>query len=105
MGGEVVPVFVFARQRVAVFVDGCFWHGCRWHGTRPQGNAAFWARDRCVNRVLRRRVLRRRGWRVLRIWEHSLRDADRIAQDLKFLIANCVVKPRRAVRSPPHPPA
>ena len=92
---QVRPDFVFARQRVAVFVDGCFWHGCRWHGTRPQGNAAFWAkklagnqaRDRRVNRVLRRH-----GWRVLRIWEHGLRDAERVAQDLKFVIVHCELK-------------
>ena len=86
---RVVPDFVFARQRVAVFVDGCFWHGCRWHGTRPQGNAAFWARklegnkarDRRVNRVLRRH-----GWRVLRIWEHGLREPDRVAEQLRVMM-------------------
>jgi DNA mismatch endonuclease (patch repair protein) len=57
-------------------VDGCFWHGCPKHATRPKNNRAFWrrklsankARDRLVNRTLRRA-----GWRVLRIWEHSLR--------------------------------
>ena len=90
-----MPDFVFARQRVAVFVDGCFWHGCRWHGTKPENNTAFWAlklagnkaRDRRVNRVLRRH-----GWRVLRIWEHGLRDPERVAQDLKFTIAHCELK-------------
>lgn len=71
----VRPDFVFAHRRLAVFVDGCFWHGCPEHGTRPAGNAAFWsaklasnaARDARVNRGLRRA-----GWRVLRIWEHEL---------------------------------
>jgi len=68
--------FIFTRQRVAVFVDGCFWHGCRWHCTQPRQNAAFWrkklagnkARDRLVTRQLRRL-----GWTVVRIWEHELR--------------------------------
>ena len=69
------PDFVFPSARVAVFVDGCFWHGCPKHGTQPKGNAKFWrdklaqnkARDRRVNRALRRA-----GWRVLRIWGHEL---------------------------------
>jgi DNA mismatch endonuclease, patch repair protein len=77
---SVRPDFVFPRLKLAVFVDGCFWHGCPQHGTRPKGNAAFWrrkfaaniARDRLVTRTLRRA-----GWRVLRIWEHTLRWATR----------------------------
>lgn len=72
---RVRPDFVFRKQRIAVFVDGCFWHGCPRHGTKPKGNAGFWrnkfaanaARDRLVTRTLRRD-----GWRVLRIWEHEL---------------------------------
>jgi DNA mismatch endonuclease, patch repair protein len=69
------PDFVFPKERVAVFVDGCFWHGCPLHGVKPKQNAEFWrmkitgnqARDRLVNRELRKA-----GWRVLRIWEHAL---------------------------------
>jgi len=69
------PDFVFRRERVAVFVDGCFWHGCPKHGTRPKQNRKFWdtkitrnrARDRGVDRELRKL-----GWRVVRIWEHDL---------------------------------
>ena len=69
------PDFVFPKLRLAVFVDGCFWHGCPLHETKPRHNAAFWgkkfarnkARDRLVTRTLRQS-----GWRVLRIWEHEL---------------------------------
>ena len=69
------PDFIFQKLRLAVFVDGCFWHGCPKHRTQPKGNAAFWkkkfarnqARDELVNRTLRRA-----GWQVLRIWEHEL---------------------------------
>lgn len=72
---KVRPDFVFHKSRTAIFVDGCFWHGCPKHGTQPAGNRAFWkrkfarnlARDRLVNRVLRRA-----NWQVLRIWEHEL---------------------------------
>ena len=67
--------FVFRRERVAIFVDGCFWHACPRHGTRPAGNRAFWnakldrnvARDRAMSRALRKD-----GWSVLRVWEHDL---------------------------------
>jgi DNA mismatch endonuclease (patch repair protein) len=70
------PDFAFPKQKLAVFVDGCFWHGCPKHATQPKGNKRFWsdklaankARDRKVNRELRAK-----GWSVLRIWEHDLK--------------------------------
>lgn len=76
---SVRPDFVFLKLRLAVFVDGCFWHGCPKHATQPKANARFWrdkiarnqARDRQVNRLLRKL-----GWRVLRIWEHELKRKD-----------------------------
>ena len=69
------PDFVFPKLKLAVFVDGCFWHACPIHATQPKSNAEFWttkiaknvARDRLVNRTLRAQ-----GWRVMRIWEHEL---------------------------------
>jgi DNA mismatch endonuclease (patch repair protein) len=73
---QVRPDFVFTIRRLAIFVDGCFWHGCPKHGTRPQGNAAFWRAKFRRNRARDRRDarrLRREGWRVLRLWEHELR--------------------------------
>ena len=81
------PDFVFPRLHAAVFVDGCFWHGCPRHATQPKTNAKFWrdkiaanqARDRRVNRALRKR-----GWKVVRIWEHELRGKN-LARLLKRL--------------------
>lgn len=70
------PDFVFGQKRVAVFVDGCFWHGCPKHYTAPVNNATFWREKRATNVTRDRRVdrdLRRLGWRVVRIWEHELR--------------------------------
>jgi DNA mismatch endonuclease (patch repair protein) len=72
---RVRPDFVFRQARLALFVDGCFWHGCPRHATKPANNRAFWkkklagnkTRDRLVNRALRRA-----GWRVIRIWECDL---------------------------------
>jgi DNA mismatch endonuclease (patch repair protein) len=75
-GVRVRPDFVFPKFKLAVFVDGCFWHGCPKHATWPAHRAAWWrrkiegnkTRDRLVNRALRRA-----GWRILRIWECELR--------------------------------
>ena len=69
------PDFVFRKERVVVFVDGCFWHHCPKHSSLPKTHRAFWLnkftanmkRDRLVSRVLRGR-----GWRVMRVWEHAL---------------------------------
>jgi len=72
---KVRPDFVFRPARVALFVDGCFWHGCPRHGTLPVGNRAFWRRKLAVNLARDQRVdrtLRRLGWRVVHLWEHEL---------------------------------
>jgi DNA mismatch endonuclease, patch repair protein len=69
------PDFVFPKYRLAIFVDGCFWHGCPRHGTQPTSNRAFWksklARNKARDRLVKR-TLKQRGWRVLRIWQHAL---------------------------------
>ncbi|WP_226963597.1 very short patch repair endonuclease [Nostocoides sp. F2B08] len=66
---------VFPRAKVAVFVDGCYWHGCPVHGTVAQTNAAYW--DQKIRRNRERdletdTVLAERGWTSLRVWEHEL---------------------------------
>jgi DNA mismatch endonuclease (patch repair protein) len=79
---RVRPDFVFAARRLAIFVDGCFWHGCPRHGTRPKGRAAFWRRKFVASRARDRRntrQLRAAGWRVLRLWEYERRAAFRPA--------------------------
>lgn len=72
---RVRPDFVFPKLRLAVFVDGCFWHGCPLHATQPKQNAKFW-RTKIANNQARDRLVSRRlralGWRVLRFWEHEL---------------------------------
>lgn len=85
------PDVVFVRARVAVFVDGCFWHGCPAHCRRPAGNRAYWeakiernmARDERVTRELRAA-----GWRTVRLWEHQVkadpaRCAARVARQVR----------------------
>ena len=69
------PDFLFREKRLAVFVDGCFWHGCPRCYRRPRSHQKYWDAKVARNRRRDRRVsavLRRKGWRVLRIWEHSL---------------------------------
>ena len=65
---------VFRGARVAVFVNGCFWHGCPAHATWPKNNAAWWREKLEANRARDERVdatLRDAGWKVFRIWEHE----------------------------------
>jgi DNA mismatch endonuclease (patch repair protein) len=80
------PDFVFRRERVAVFVDGCFWHGCPKCFRMPETNREYWERKigRNVARDVRAaRELRREGWRVVRVWEHSLAQPPRVVGRLK----------------------
>jgi DNA mismatch endonuclease, patch repair protein len=65
----------FPKAKVAVFVDGCFWHGCSQHRRRPDSNSSYWDWKLRYNRSRDsrvRRTLRDEGWLVIRVWEHSL---------------------------------
>lgn len=85
------PDFVFRSSRLAIFIDGCFWHGCRVHCRLPSSNGCYWVtkiernrrRDKLVNHTLRLK-----GWQVLRIWEHDLATANQL---------KCVARVRRAI--------
>jgi DNA mismatch endonuclease, patch repair protein len=71
------PDFVYPKKRIAIFVQGCFWHRCPVHGrTLPRTNAAFWRRkfERNVERdMLNRKELESMGWKVVEIWEHEVK--------------------------------
>lgn len=78
---------VFPKRKVAVYVDGCFWHSCPIHATKPRNNAQWWA-DKLAANVTRDRdtddKLLAEGWRVVRIWEHEdpAEAADRVVDEL-----------------------
>jgi DNA mismatch endonuclease (patch repair protein) len=79
---------VFRRERLAVFIDGCFWHGCPEHGRRPRTNSSYWNAkiQRNIDRDERNNeALRAGGWTVLRAWEHEAPElvADRVVIALK----------------------
>ncbi|MDL5045825.1 very short patch repair endonuclease [Oscillatoria amoena NRMC-F 0135] len=72
------PDFCFPKHKIAVFVDGCFWHGCPKHGRMPSTNKRFWVKK--ISRNVQRdklvvRILKKRGWTVVRIWEHEFAKA------------------------------
>ena len=77
-GARVRPDIAFTARRVAVFVDGCFWHACPEHGTKPAANTWYWE-PKLARNVQRDRAadaaLAEAGWRVVRVWEHATLDA------------------------------
>jgi len=85
------PDFVFQKQRVAVFTDGCFWHGHDCRNTRPSENSEYWSNKR--ERNMRRdaeitALFESRGWKVIRIWECELKKAneDTIIERIKSVL-------------------
>ena len=74
------PDFVFREKRIAVFVDGCFWHGHDCRNVTPKNNAEFWAKKREYNKAHDQLVtdtLTAKGWKVIRIWECELKNKNR----------------------------
>ena len=85
------PDFVFPKRRVAIFVDGCFWHGHDCRNTRPADNAEYWQKKRQRNvehDQLVTAMFEQRGWTVIRIWECELKkkNADLLDEKLRVLM-------------------
>ncbi len=69
------PDLGFPAARVAVFVDGCYWHGCPWHYSAPRSRTDYWSAKLVANLARDRRqtaCLEASGWSVLRLWEHDI---------------------------------
>lgn len=81
------PDIVFAKFRVAIFIDSCFWHGCPKHFRVPKSNVGFWKEKIERNRkrdAFVSKELRREGWIVLRFWEHQIRsNPDKVVLRIK----------------------
>jgi DNA mismatch endonuclease (patch repair protein) len=85
---------VFPKQRVCVFVDGCFWHGCRIHFKCPKMNSGWWREKIEGNRLRDRkqtRTLTVRHWKVIRIWEHTIQSDSlgRTVARVKKILERC----------------
>jgi DNA mismatch endonuclease (patch repair protein) len=84
------PDIAFPKQKLAVFVDGCFWHSCPEHGTMPKRNRKWWAAKLAANVERDRRherELAEAGWTTVRVWEHEDPSgaADRVEDTLREL--------------------
>jgi DNA mismatch endonuclease, patch repair protein len=100
------PDVVFRRERLAVFIDGCFWHRCPLHGTNPRLNTLYWGPK--LDRNVRRdrdtdEQLAQLGWVVLRAWEHEApaNVADRIMAAVSAAREFWDVRPRKATGPAP----
>jgi len=89
---------VFTRQRLAIYIDGCFWHGCPIHATSPKANAEYWSPKLAANVARDNETVQRleaAGWRVARFWAHE--SAQWIADEvLKILNMPLAANPRRS---------
>ncbi|MBC2593748.1 DNA mismatch endonuclease Vsr [Ruficoccus amylovorans] len=84
------PDFTFPKQRVCIFVHGCFWHGCPHCYKPPKTNKRFWREKIAYNKKKDRRdarQLRERGYSVLTVWECKLRNEDAIARRIKRFVS------------------
>lgn len=71
------PDLVFESEKIAVFIDGCFWHGCPDHYVRPRTRPEFWSAKLAENTsrdAMQTKELEAQGWRVVRVWEHEAYD-------------------------------
>jgi DNA mismatch endonuclease, patch repair protein len=106
-GRRVRPDIVFTARKVAVFVDGCFWHACPDHGSKPKNNEWYWS-PKLVRNVERDRMndaaLMLAGWTVVRLWEHVPVD-EAIATVVVALAASreAGLPPQSAAGQPPEP--
>ncbi|MBR8653158.1 DUF559 domain-containing protein [Achromobacter sp. Marseille-Q0513] len=83
---RVRPDFIFRKTRLAIFVDGCFWHCCPIHSKIPESNRSFWEPKLQANVARDRRathLMHGAGWGVLRFWEHELRDMEHFLENIK----------------------
>lgn len=90
---HVRPDIVFTKARVAIFIDGCFWHGCPLHGTSPKRNAQYWGPKIEGNAARDERDtfrLEQLGWLVLRFWEHE--DPQTVAERIETAVSVCRTK-------------
>lgn len=88
-GKERIDI-AFPGQKVAIFIDGCFWHLCPTHGLIPKANQTYWIPklEGNINRaILKDERLSRDGWRVIHIWEHETSDPDAVSDGIERILS------------------
>jgi DNA mismatch endonuclease, patch repair protein len=104
-GRRVRPDIAFTARKVAVFVDGCFWHACPEHGSKPRANEWYWG-PKLVRNVERDRIndaaLILAGWTVVRLWEHVRLD-EAISTVVAALAASTAPNPAAPDSAAPNP--
>jgi len=88
-GQEKIDI-AFPAERIAIFIDGCFWHKCPWHFCMPQSNRAYWI-PKIAKNVMRygkkKKRLQRAGWKVMRFWEHQVKaEPEELAAKIKKIV-------------------
>lgn len=83
-----VPDFIFQKEKVAIFIDGCFWHGCPRCKTQPKTNAKYWklkiANNQKRDKEVKKQLIRD-GWKVFRFWEHEIKkNPNRVMNKIVF---------------------
>ncbi|PIW79582.1 MAG: very short patch repair endonuclease, partial [Parcubacteria group bacterium CG_4_8_14_3_um_filter_48_16] len=82
------PDFIFQKEKVAIFIDGCFWHGCPRCKTQPKTNAEYWklkiANNQKRDKEVKKQLIRD-GWKVFRFWEHEIKkNPNRVMNKIVF---------------------
>jgi len=89
-GKEKIDV-AFTKPKIALFIDGCFWHSCPLHSHVPKGNREYWEKKlkKNIERAKLKDVrLQSQGWQTIHIWEHELGETDKIVSKLSKIILN-----------------
>lgn len=84
------PDFVFREEKLVVFIDGCFWHRCPKHSSIPKQNADFWLQKLELNvarDIATTAAFKKKGWRVMRVWEHDLLEQEKMIRRLTRRLA------------------
>jgi len=95
------PDFLFRRNRLAIFVDGCFWHGCPTHGRKPGSNRDYWVKKLKRNSqrdAIVKKTLKKAGWTVIRFWEHDLKKPKKCI----FRITQALIRAQNRLKSVPN---
>jgi len=94
------PDFIFPKMKIAIFVDGCFWHGCPEHSTMPKNNREFWQKKLATNQNRDNLVnieLQIKGWTVLRIWEHELKNKTAVVGKVQNAMNTSLYSPKGSI--------